>query len=92
MQRIGHDLVTEQQQQCYTTVGFPRWLSGKESACQCRRREFDPWVGKIPWRRVWQPTPVFSSLVWKIPWTEEPGGLSLWGHKTVRHDLATKQQ
>ena len=31
--------------------GFPRWLSGKESTCQCRRcrrRGFDPWVGKIP--------------------------------------------
>ena len=36
--------------------GLPRWLSGKESACQCR---FNPWVGKIPWRREWQPTPVF---------------------------------
>ena len=36
--------------------------SGKELACQCRshkRRGFDPWVGKIPWRRAWQPTPVF---------------------------------
>ena len=36
--------------------------SGKESACQCRRHwtyGFDPWVGKIPWRRKWQPTPVF---------------------------------
>ena len=36
--------------------------SGKESACQCRRCKglgFDPWVGKIPWRRKWQPTPVF---------------------------------
>ena len=41
---------------------IPRWLSGKESACQCRRHRrsrFDPWVGKIPWRRKWQPTPVF---------------------------------
>ena len=37
-------------------------LSGKESACQCRRcrkRGFDPWVRKIPWRKKWQPTPVF---------------------------------
>ena len=37
-------------------------LSGKESACQCRRHKrhgFDPWVGKIPWRRGWQPTPFF---------------------------------
>ena len=30
------------------------------SVClQCRRPGFDPWVGKIPWRRKWQPTPVF---------------------------------
>ena len=35
------------------------WLSGKESTRQCRRRRFDPWLGKIPWRRKWQPTPVF---------------------------------
>ena len=40
------------------SVWLPRWLSGKESTCQCRRHEFDPWVGKIPWRRKWQPTPV----------------------------------
>ena len=44
---------------CVSTIGLPRWLSGKESACQCRRRGFDPWVGKIPWRRKWQPTPVY---------------------------------
>ena len=43
-------------------VGLPRWCSGQESACQCRRHKrcrFSPWVGKIPWRRKWQPTPVF---------------------------------
>ena len=38
---------------------LPRWLSGKESSCQGRRHWFHPWVGKIPWRRKWQPTPVF---------------------------------
>ena len=54
-------------------------LGGKEPACQCRRhkrRGFDPWVGKIPRRRVWQPTPVFlpgqphgqRSLVRYSPW------------------------
>ena len=34
----------------------------KEPAChckRCKRHEFDPWVGKIPWRRAWQSTPVF---------------------------------
>ena len=40
---------------CY---GLPWWLRGKESACQCRRHGFYPWVRKIPWRRKWQPTPV----------------------------------
>ena len=58
-----------------------RWRSGEESACQCRRhrrRDFNPWVGRMPWRRNWQPTPVF------LPgesWTEEPGGSSPGGHK-----------
>ena len=33
-----------------------RWLSSKEFICQCRRHGFSPWVGKIPWRRKWQPT------------------------------------
>ena len=43
---------------------LPGWLSSKESACQCRRCRrcrFDPWVGKTPWRRKWQPTPVSLS-------------------------------
>ena len=43
----------------YIQNGLPRWLSGKESSCQSRRHWFDPWVRKIPWRRKWQPTPVF---------------------------------
>ena len=33
-----------------------------------------------------------SIFAWKIPWTMEPGGLQSMGHKTVRHDLVTKQQ
>ena len=42
---------------------------------------FDPWVGKIPWKREWLPTLVFSP---EIPWTEETGGLySPWGHKEL---------
>ena len=46
----------------YIGMGFPGGTSGKELACQCRRQKrckFDPWVRKIPWRRSWQPTPVF---------------------------------
>ena len=33
--------------------------NGKKSTCQCRRHGFNPWVRKMPWRRKWQPTPVF---------------------------------
>ena len=40
-------------------TGFPGGSVVKESVCQCRRHGFDPWVRKIPWRRKWQPTPVF---------------------------------
>ena len=38
---------------------IPWWLSGKESACQSRKRGFNPWVRKIPWRREWKPNLVF---------------------------------
>ena len=47
---------------CLQLKGFPGSASGKEPAYQCRRRKrckFDPWAGKIPRRRAWQPTPVF---------------------------------
>ena len=46
-------------EEIYLEVGLPQWLSGEKSTCQCRRNRFNPWVRKIPWRRVWQPTPVF---------------------------------
>jgi len=44
------------------TKSFPSGSVGKESTCKgrrCKRCGFDPWVGKIPWRRKWHPTPVF---------------------------------
>ena len=61
------------------SIGFPGSSDSKESTYQCRRPRFDPWVGKIPWRREWLLTPVFlpgeshgqGSLV----------GYSLWDHK-----------
>ena len=68
----------------------PRWNSGKESACQCRRCGFYPWVGKIPWRRKWQHTPVF--LPGKSHGERHPVSYSPWGHQRVRQYLATKQQ
>ena len=64
-------------------VGLPRWLTGKESVCQWRRCGFNTWVDKIPWRRRWQPTPVF--LPGKSH-TEEPGGLQSIGSPRVGHD------
>ena len=69
-------------------IGLPQWLSGKESACQCRRLGFNPWSWKSPWRRKWQPTP--SILVWKIPWIEEPGRLCPWICKGS--DMTEQQQ
>ena len=38
--------------------GLPLWFSVKEPTCKCRRCGFHPWVGKIPWRRKWLPTPL----------------------------------
>ena len=71
-------------------TGLPRWLSDKESLCQCRRRRLDSRVRKIAWRRKMA---IHSSiLAWKIPWTEEPGRLQSMGSQRVRHNLATKQQ
>ena len=58
--------------------GLPRWHSGKGSACQCRRHRrhrFQPWVGKIAWRRKWQSTPVF------LPGQRSLAGYSPWDYK-----------
>ena len=55
-----------------------------KNSLQCERPRFDPWVGKIPWRRAWQPTPEF--LPGEFPWTEKPGGLQSIGSQRVRND------
>ena len=71
--------------------GLPRWLSGKEPACQCRSRRrcrFDPWVRKIPWRRKWQPAPVF--LPGESHGRRSLEGYSPRGHR-VGHDCARMQ-
>ena len=65
---------------------FPCNSVGKD-CLQCRRPGFDPWVGKIPWRRKWSTHS--SILAWKISWTEEPGGLQSMGLQRVGHDWAT---
>ena len=62
----------------------PRWQSGKDPACQCRSHKtcgFDPWIGKIPWRRKWQSIPVFmcgKPHGWRIL-----AGYSPWGCKEL---------
>ena len=63
-------------------VGSPWWLRQQRICLQCRRPEFNPWIGKIPWRREWLPIPVFlpgeffpgefhgqRSLVGYSPWS-----------------------
>ena len=59
--------------------GLPWWLRGLSVCPQCGRPGFDPWIGKIPWRRKWQPTSVFlpgesqgqRSLVGYSPWVHK---------------------
>ena len=62
------------------SICLPRWLSGKESACQCRRWKrprFDPRVMKFPWMATHS-----NILAWKITWTEEPSGLRSTGSQS----------
>ena len=61
-------------------LDFPGGSDSKDSTCNERDLRFNPSVGKIPWRRAWQPNPVFFPE--ESPWTEEPS----W----VRHDWVTK--
>ena len=70
--------------------GFPGGTSSKEPVCQSRRykrRGFHPWVGNIPWRKAWQPTPVF------LPRESQRQrilvGYSPWGHKESDKTEAT---
>ena len=56
------------------------WWLRRESVClQCRRPGLDPWVGKIPWRRKWQPTPVF--FPGESQGRRNLAGYSPWGRK-----------
>ena len=65
-------------------LGFPHGSAGKESACNAGDLGSIPGLEKIPWRREWQPTPVF--LPGESPWTEEPGGLESMGLQRVGHN------
>ena len=65
-----------------THLAIPGSARGKEPTCLCRghkRHMFDPWVGKISWRRPWQPIPVFLSG--EFHGQRSLVGYSPWGHK-----------
>ena len=63
----------------HPNIGLPWWFSG-----------FNPWVEKIPWRRAWQPTPVFlpgeshgqSSLAGYSPWDHKESDTTVTNHST----------
>ena len=87
---VGFEMSSQRFLSCYqgddsassskaSLLGPPRWHSGKELTSQCkrpRRRGFDPWVGKIPWRGKLQPIPVF------LPGKFHGQRRSLVGHST----------
>ena len=75
-------------------LGFPGGPFGKESACSLGERPtFDLWVRKIPWRREWQPTPVFlpgeshrqRRFAGYIPWGSKESDTTEWLIHTHRH-------
>ena len=69
--------------------GISGGSDGKESACQCRRPGFDPWVGNI-WSLEKGKVTYSSILAWRLSWTEEPGrlqsvGLQSWTQLSNSH-------
>ena len=72
---------------CTVYLWLPRWLRGKASAGQRKRCRFDSWVGKQEGM-----APHYSILAWRIPRTEEPGGLQSMGSQRVGHNWAHTQR
>ena len=67
-------------------LGLPWWLSGKESACSTGDPGLIPGLGRSPGEGRGTHS---SILAWRIPWTEEPGGLESMGLQRVGHDRVT---
>ena len=75
-------------------MGLPRWLRGKESSWH----RFNPWLGKIPWRRKWKLTPVFlpekyrgqRSLVGYSPWGRKESDTTDWHSWATEHTHTLK--
>ena len=73
-------------------MGFSGGSDGKESACNVGDLGAVPGLGRFPWRRAWQPTPVF--LPAESPWTKKPDGLQSMGSqsdRTERHSTICLQ-
>ena len=67
-------------------LGFPGGASGKEPTCHCSRHKrcrFDPWVRKTPWKRAWQPIPLF------LP-EKSHGQRGLVGYSPQNHESQTR--
>ena len=74
----------------YPQLGLSWWHSGKECACQCRWHRFNSGVRKVPWRRKWQPAPVFlpgksqrSLMVYSL-WSQRVGHRWAWLHPSLQ--------
>ena len=65
-------------------MDFPGGSSSKEFACNAGDLGLIPELGGFPWRRAWQPTPIF--LPGESPWTEKPGGLQSMALQRLGHD------
>ena len=82
-QRVRHDSVP------FTSLHFTPWrFSGKESACNAGDLGSIPGLGRSPGDRNGNPIHI---LTWRIPWTEQPGGLQSMGSQRVRHNWRSMQ-
>ena len=74
VQFLGQEQPLEKGMATHSSIlGLPWGLRWQRICLQCRRPGFHPWIGKITWRRAWQPSLVFLPV--ESQWTEEPGGL-----------------
>ena len=64
---------------------LPWWLRWQRIHLQCRQLRFDPWVGKIAWRREWLSSPIFLPGEFHGQ-RRLVGGLQSMGSQTVSHD------
>ena len=77
---LGQEDPLEKRMATHSSIlGLFWWLRQQRICLQCKRPKFDPWARKIPWRRKWQPTPVF--LAGEFHGQRSLAGYSSWGHK-----------